>query len=72
MSELMTAETHQDYIDGYTDGRDPSSPEPNANRSERYKHSFNVGRAEIEGRPISFKSSMRNVERVEREENERL
>ena len=38
---------HQDYIDCYMDGRDEDCPEPNENRSWRYKHSFAIGRAEI-------------------------
>lgn len=35
----MTEIIHQDYMDGYTDGRNPDTPEPSGNRSERYKHS---------------------------------
>jgi hypothetical protein len=43
----------QEFIDGYRDGRDPDAPEPSANRSHAYRHSFAVGRAEIEtGNPL--------------------
>lgn len=42
----------EEFMQGYLDGRDPSCPEPNGNRSERYRHSFAVGRAEIAGNPI--------------------
>lgn len=42
----------RDFIEGYFDGRDPDSPQPSANRSRAYRHSWSVGRAEIEGRPI--------------------
>lgn len=41
-----------DFADGYRDGRDPDAPEPSANRSHAYRHSFEVGRAEINGQPI--------------------
>lgn len=36
-----------DFSEGYRDGRDRNAPEPTANRSAAYRHSFNVGRAEI-------------------------
>lgn len=62
---------HPDYAEGYMDGLNRDCPEPNANRSERYKHSFAVGRAEINGHPIPYKTSMQNVEKVERIENDR-
>lgn len=42
----------EEFNDGYRDGRDPTTPEPSANRSAPYRHSFAVGRAEIEGKPI--------------------
>jgi hypothetical protein len=61
-----------DYSQGYMDGRDKDCPEPNENRSERYKHSFRVGRAEIDGRPIPYAVSMAHVEKVEQEEVSRL
>ena len=41
----LTAE----FCAGYLDGRDPSTPEPSANRHPAYLHSWEVGRAEIEG-----------------------
>lgn len=40
-----------EFADGYRDGRDRSAPEPSANRSACYRHSFWIGRAEIEGNP---------------------
>lgn len=61
-----------DYCQGYMDGRDKDCPEPNENRSERYKHSFKVGRAEINNMPIPYAVSMRHVEEVEKLESERL
>ena len=42
----------EDFRDGYFDGRRKDSPEPGSNRSEAYRHSFEVGRAEIAGKPI--------------------
>lgn len=41
-----------DYVEGYLDGRDPNAPIPSGNRSPRYVHSFNLGRAEIEGKTL--------------------
>ena len=42
----------QEFEAGYFDGRDKDCPEPNENRSHCYRHSFEVGRAEIAGKPI--------------------
>lgn len=53
---------HQDYIDGYTDGRDKNSPEPNDNRSARYKHSFHIGRVELSGGAIPASISRERIE----------
>lgn len=39
-----------DDVQGYLDGRDPDSPEPSQNRSAIYRHCFEVGRREAEGR----------------------
>jgi hypothetical protein len=38
-------------VEGYRDGFDLNSPEPSLNRSARYRHSFECGRADREGRP---------------------
>ena len=42
-----------DMIEGYMDGYDLNAPEPSANRSESYRHSFYIGRAEKLGLPIT-------------------
>lgn len=42
----------EDFREGYRDGRDADAPDPSANRSHAYRHSFAVGRAEIARRPI--------------------
>jgi hypothetical protein len=42
-------EVHQDFVDGYRDGHDDENLAPGLNRSERYKHSFRVARAEKTG-----------------------
>lgn len=39
----------RDNVAGYLDGRDLDSPEPTENRSWSYRHSFAVGRREVEG-----------------------
>jgi hypothetical protein len=41
-----------EFVEGYRDGRNPDSPEASTNRSHSYRHSFAVGRAELEGSPI--------------------
>ena len=46
------ADADREFMGGYFDGRDPSSPEPSDNRSACYRHSFAVGRAELASRPI--------------------
>ena len=42
----------REFFDGYCDGRDLDCPEPSENRSACYRHSFQVGRAELAGQPI--------------------
>lgn len=42
----------QEFADGYSDGRDRDAPRPSDNRSRAYRHSFEVGRAELMGTPI--------------------
>lgn len=54
-----------DFMDGYRDGRDPTSPEPSDNRSACYRHSFLVGRAEIAGCPIPAQISRDNAAEAE-------
>lgn len=41
-----------EFFEGYTDGLKPDTPEPSENRSWRYRHSFEIGRAELSGHPI--------------------
>ena len=41
-----------EFWEGYMDGRDPNCPEPSENRSNCYRHSFAVGRAELANNPI--------------------
>lgn len=53
----MSGSEHQDFIDGYMDGRNLDCPEPNENRSEKYKHSFMIGRSEISRKIIPAKKS---------------
>lgn len=50
LSELEI-ELDREHLDGYFDGRDPDNPEPSANRSAAYRHSFAVARAELANRP---------------------
>jgi hypothetical protein len=56
------------YLEGYLDGRDGSTPAPGPNRDARYRHGWQVGRAEIEGRPIPATISRRRAAEIERAE----
>lgn len=58
--------SEQEFREGYFDGRDPDSPEPSANRSHCYRHSFGVGRAELAGRPITAAVSRERAAEAER------
>jgi hypothetical protein len=40
------SEANAEMIEGYKDGYDLNAPEPSANRSHSYRHSFQIGRAE--------------------------
>ena len=57
-----------EFCDGYYDGRDLTTPEPSANRSAAYRHSFAVGRAEKAGKPIPASVSRENAERAAAED----
>jgi hypothetical protein len=48
--ERVTAQLGSDHFEGYIDGRDGDTPAPNANRSPAYHHSWEIGRAEKDGR----------------------
>lgn len=50
--QIETGPVDQEFVDGYRDGYDLTAPEPSENRSHAYRHSFAIGRAEKEGRPI--------------------
>ena len=64
---IESFEDHEHSM-GYFDGRDLNSPDPSDNRSERYKHSFWVGRAEVNGNPIPAQISRDRVAEIERKE----
>jgi hypothetical protein len=57
--------TEADFLEGYRDGRDPTAPEPSDNRSACYKHSFNVGRAELANKPIPAQVSRERAREAE-------
>lgn len=48
-----------EFVEGYRDGRNLDSPEPSANRSHRYRHSFAIGRAELANKPIPYPTAIR-------------
>ena len=51
------SEIESDFMEGYLDGGDLEAPEPSANRSHAYRHSFAVRRAEVMKRPIPAETS---------------
>ena len=57
-----------EYVEGYIDGRDKDCPEAGENRSERYKHSFDVGRAELNETPTPADISRKKVLEIEAKE----
>jgi len=54
-----------DFVAGYTDGRNPETPEPSANRHPAYRHSWEIGRGEIEGWLIPIEWSRKRVAHIE-------
>ena len=46
-----------EFTEGYLDGRDMDSPWPGSNRSDEYRHSFDVGRREKMGGPLTAKQA---------------
>lgn len=56
----------QEFMDGYFDGRDKFAPEPSDNRSDAYRHSFTIGRAELAGCPIPAAISRERAAEIER------
>lgn len=61
----MNEKVHPDYIEGYRDGYDINAPEPNENRSLRYRHSFSIGRSEKTKSEPPFKSLAECNKRIE-------
>jgi len=55
----------KEFMDGYFDGLDLTSPEPNNNRHVAYKHSFYVGRAEIAGKHLPASVSRARAKMIE-------
>ena len=51
-----------EHMEGYRDGRNPDTPEPSANRSWCYRHSFTIGRMEIAGKPVVAEAARRSAE----------
>lgn len=56
-----------DFAQGYRDGRNIDSPEPSGNRSPAYRHSFEVGRAELTGKPIPAHISRAKAAKIKQE-----
>jgi hypothetical protein len=61
-----------EFVQGYLDGHDPDSPEPSENRSHRYRHSFAIGRAELEGKALLPADAARYAARQAEEKDTRL
>lgn len=58
-----------EFMAGYIDGHDLTTPEPSQNRSEAYRHSWTLGRAEKLGQPLpkAAVSRAKAAEIIERE-----
>jgi len=54
-------DTMDEFMLGYIDGGDLNAPEPSANRSHSYRHSFAVRRAEMHGKPFPANLSRENA-----------
>ena len=54
-------EANAEMIEGYSDGFDPNSPEPSANRSHSYRHSFIAGRMDRTGKVTHTAAQMREM-----------
>lgn len=50
-------DAEEECAEGYRDGRDTDALPPGPNRSPFYRHGFEVGRAEKEGKPIAAQVS---------------
>ncbi len=62
-----------DLILGYSEGHDPDSPEPSANRSALYQHGFRNGRDDVAGKPRATAAMLRKLAaRAEREDGETM
>lgn len=64
-------DAEDEFYEGYRDGRDRDCPEPSENRSYAYRHSFAVGRAELEGTPIPAQASREAARLAEQKDLQR-
>jgi len=62
---------HPDYVEGYMDGYKLGCPLPTTNRSERYRHSFWVGRREKTGKHMRYEDIIKSLNRAEELEGAR-
>jgi hypothetical protein len=51
---------NNEMVDGYLDGLDKDSPEPNENRSHSYRHGFKNGRDDLMHNPRKQASAIRS------------
>ena len=57
-----------DFVEGYLDGRDLDAPTPSDNRSDEYKHSFDVGRREKSGSVLPAQAYRQRIMNINSEE----
>jgi hypothetical protein len=53
--------TTSEIVEGYRDGLNPDSPEPSANRSHSYRHSFANGRDDRRRDPRTTAAILRQM-----------
>ena len=64
-------EGNAENAEGYRDGRNPDAPLPSANRSHSYRHSFAVGRAELESKGKATRAPPEELHRMADEAEEK-
>lgn len=63
--EVVFRGVDAEYVAGLFDGRNAESPEPSTNRHPAYRHSWEVGRAELLGAPIPVAWSLGRIAHIE-------
>lgn len=63
--ETAVSECEWQFFEGYRDGYERDAPKPSGNRHPAYLHSWEIGRAEREGRVIPAAFSRKRAAHIE-------